>query len=103
MFFHKGFDISPEAAYKRLMQEEIYLLDVRNIEEYQDGHIPQAHLLPLPELAARMQSVPRDVPVFIYCRSGQRAGTAKRKLQSAGYQNVYNIGGVMQWPYPLEK
>lgn len=103
MLFHKGFDITPEAAQNRMMQETVYLLDVRNLEEYQEGHLPHAHLIPLPELSSRLQEIPKDQPIFIYCRSGQRAGNAKKVLQYAGYQDVYNIGGVIQWSYPIEK
>lgn len=102
VFFHKSFDVTPQKAQLMMKQEDIYLLDVRTLEEYQEGHIPHAHLISLSELPNKMQIIPKNLTIFVYCRSGQRANKAKKLLLNAGYQNVYNIGGVMKWPYPLE-
>lgn len=102
MFFHKRFDLTPEEAKQRLLQEDVYLLDVRSIEEYQEGHIPHAHLIPLPELAKRLVELPKNQSIFVYCRSGQRANQAKKLLCSSGFTSVYNIGGVVQWKDPLQ-
>lgn len=104
MFFHrKRFDMTPEEAQKRLQQEDIYLLDVRSKEEYEEGHLPQAHLIPVQTLSMHLEQLPKHQPIFLYCHSGQRANHAKTILQKAGFQEVYNIGGVIQWPYDLIK
>lgn len=100
MFFHH-FDLSAEVANRRMHEEAVFVLDVRNEEEFQEGHIPQAHLIPVQQLEEHLNCLPKDQPIFIYCRSGQRAQAAKKKLLHAGYQDVYNIGGVLQWPYEL--
>lgn len=102
MFFHKQFDMTQEEVMKRMANEEGYLLDVRSVEEYREGHIPQAHLIPLPELSKHVSELPKNQSIMIYCRSGQRANTAKKLLQSSGFTKVYNIGGIVQWKGPIE-
>lgn len=103
MFFHKRFDLTSEEAYERLQKEDIYLLDVRSKEEYEEGHIPHAHLIPVTLLSSQLPPIAKQQPIFVYCRSGQRANNAKRILQDAGYEAVFNIGGVISWPYELTK
>jgi adenylyltransferase/sulfurtransferase len=77
-----------------------FLLDVREPWEWSIGNLEAlgARLIPLSDLAHRLQEVPRDRPVVIYCRSGQRSETAARQLMEAGYPAVYNLrGGVLAW------
>ena len=46
--------------------------------------------------------LPKDKKLYVYCRSGQRSTTAKRKLLEMGFEEVYNVGGIISWPYEVE-
>lgn len=99
-------DISPSEAKSRLdIENEIVLLDVRTLEEYNDGHIPDSILIPVDELEDMAEEVlaDRSIPIFVYCRSGRRSVTASEILVNKGYKNVYNLGGIIDWPYEVEK
>ena len=78
------------------MKKNAVLLDVRTLEEYQEGYLEGAILLPLAELESKVSvKIPvADTPIYIYCRSGRRAGTAVEKLTSLGYTELYNLGGL---------
>jgi len=80
-------------------KEDLLVLDVRTPEEYvQDGHVPGSVLIPLPELAVRMNEVPKDKPVACFCRSGNRSQVACDMLRQQGYTNVTNVlGGIGAW------
>ena len=74
------------------------ILDVRTQEEYGEGHIPGALLLPLYELAERMGEVPQDRPVYVICYSGERSLQAVKFLMSQGYSQVFHVSqGMEQW------
>ena len=103
MFFKPHFDLDTKQVIADLETKDIYVLDVRTRQEYQEGHIKNAHLIPVDELENRLHELPSERPIYIYCRSGQRANTAKRKLIEKGFREVYNFGGVVQWPYELVK
>lgn len=70
-----------------------YVIDVRQPEEYTEGHIPGAVNIPLRELAANVESIPTDTPVFVYCKSGYRAGLAISALRMMGYDNAQSFSG----------
>lgn len=94
--------ISPSDAKKRLDTEKgIILLDVRTKEEYIEKHIPKSILIPLNTLASEAsRKLPqKNAEIFVYCRSGNRSKTAVRILLKQGYTNVYNLGGIVRWPY----
>jgi len=77
-----------------------FLLDVREPWEWSIGNLEAlgARLIPLHDLPRRLREIPRDRPVVVYCRSGQRSETAARKLLEDGYTEVYNLsGGVLAW------
>lgn len=76
-----------------LVEKGAYILDVRERAEYERGHIEGAHLIPLSELRERIDEIPKDEPVYIHCRSGQRSYNAVLALQNLGYTNVFNITG----------
>ncbi len=98
--------ITPEEAMQRLdSDEEIVLLDVRTPEEYAEGHIPESHLIPLQTLEkeAPLQLADKDVPIFVYCRSGNRSLEAAKILVELGYTQVYDLGGIIDWPYDVVK
>jgi len=78
--------------------DEYTLLDVRQDWEYEEFHIPGAHLIPLTELADRQAEVPRDKPVLVYCASGGRSMAAAALLNGQGYEDIINlVGGAMAW------
>ncbi|ATX82148.1 Rhodanese-related sulfurtransferase [Mariprofundus ferrinatatus] len=73
-------------------------IDVRTPEEYADGHIEGARLIPVQELEVRMNEVPKDKQVYVYCRSGKRSAQAAGILARAGYSNIENVlGGITAW------
>jgi phage shock protein E len=98
-------DITPKDAKKMLdANENVILLDVRTPAEYQEKHIPNSTLLPLSELEDKATSVIEDIDIniVIYCRSGNRSVSASLILVDLGYKNVYNLGGIIDWPYETE-
>lgn len=99
-------NISAEEAKKRLDSENgIILLDVRTKKEYESGHIKNSVLIPVDNLKEDALENLRDkeVPIFVYCRSGNRSVTAANILVNLGYKNVYNLGGINDWPYEVVK
>jgi phage shock protein E len=73
------------------------LVDVRTPQEFNSGHIEGAVNIPLQELSQRASEIPQDEPVVLYCRSGNRSSTAAKMLRNAGYDQVYDLGGVIDW------
>ena len=92
---------------KEMMEnlEEFILLDARTEEEFSEGHIPGAIVIPHDEIFERAEAeIPeKDVPVFVYCRSGNRSKTASKALVDLGYSEVYEFGGIIDWPYEIEQ
>ena len=90
---------------KTMMEDgqEYILLDVRTQEEYDNGHIEGAILIPVDVLQSRAADELPDVNarIIIYCRSGNRSATAARMLADLGYTQVYDMGGIMDWPYAI--
>lgn len=81
------------------------LIDVRTPEEYATGHIADSVNIPLDVLGARMSEIPRNGPVVLYCRSGNRSATAINILDAAGYSDLYDLGGIIDWVtagYPVQ-
>ena len=79
---------------------EFLLLDVRQPEEYADGHIPGATLIPLGELEARQQELERGKKIITYCRSGNRSMAAAIALCGLGFKDVHYLeGGILNWRY----
>ncbi len=93
------------AAFRELQktQPDLILLDVRTPEEYRMGRIPDSKLLPVHELPARQKELPenKDLPIVVYCASGGRSSQAAFFLSRLGYTNVYDMGGIMSWPYEI--
>ncbi|MCT4542123.1 MAG: rhodanese-like domain-containing protein [Vallitalea sp.] len=92
--------ITPEEA-KEMMIEGNIILDVRTQAEYDQGYIEGATLLPLDSiLDDNLESLPdKNQIILVYCRSGNRSATAAKALIDAGYTNVYDFGGIIDWPY----
>ena len=95
--------ITPRQLNDRLQQgEKLHLLDVRTPAEHSEIHVPGVSLMPLGELdAARLASVNgfvKDQPLYIFCRSGNRAKQAAEKLEKSGYQQCHVVeGGTTAW------
>lgn len=86
-------------------QETEIVLDVREQEEYDSGHIPGAILLPVGtiEEESAAEVIPaKDTTVLVYCRSGNRSKTASAALAELGYTAVYEFGGIQDWDYEIE-
>ena len=104
---------TPVIEYKKITAEEaksridsnnkVVILDVRTEEEYTAGHIPNAVLIPNESIANRMPDLlpELDAEILIYCRSGNRSAQAAKKLIAIGYTNVYDFGGIIDWPYEI--
>ena len=85
--------------------EGALLIDVREIEEYQAGHIPGSLNMPLGlvTMMAADYAQDKNTPLFVYCRSGARSGKAEEALKEAGYANVTNIGGITEYRGEIER
>jgi rhodanese-related sulfurtransferase len=80
--------------------DELFILDVRNPDEFVDGHISGAYLIPVNEIEARKGELPKNKSrsILVYCRSGGRSATASNTLDSLGYTQVNNMdGGFIAW------
>lgn len=78
---------------RSLVESGAYIVDVRDADEFAAGHLVGAHNIPLPQLRQRMGEIPRDIPVYLHCRSSQRSYYAYRTLVGSGFGNVVNISG----------
>ena len=98
-------NITAEEAKQIMDSEERYIiLDVRTQEEYDQGHIPNAILIPDTEIKNKAEKVmmDKDQLILVYCRSGRRSKLAAEILAELGYTNVKEFGGIIDWPYEVE-
>lgn len=98
--------ITQEKAKIMMDTQEVIVLDVREQEEFDAGHIPDAVLLPLGTISEdTAAAVIPDLnsAVLVYCRSGNRSKTASNALAALGYTNIYEFGGINTWPYEVKK
>ena len=98
-------NITAEEAKKIMDSEEGYIiLDVRTQEEYDQGHIPGAMLIPNTEIETKAEEVlmDKDQLLLVYCRSGRRSKLASEILVELGYTNIKEFGGIIDWPYEIE-
>ena len=90
-----------------IMQENTnyIILDARTIEEYNEGHIPNAICIPNETIdeTVTKQLPNKDQLILIYCRSGNRSKQAALKLQQLGYTNLVEFGGIIDWEGPIEQ
>jgi phage shock protein E len=94
--------ITPKRAKQMLENDPtVVLIDVRTYEEFLEKRIPGAKLLPLAEINERhLEMMPdKDATYIIYCRSGNRSVEAILLLKELGYKNLYDLGGIIDWPY----
>ena len=98
-------NITAEEAKQIMDSEEGYIiLDVRTPEEYDQGHIPGAIVIPHEEIAEKAEEVltNKDQLILVYCRSGRRSKIAAEALVELGYTNIKEFGGIIDWPYETE-
>jgi rhodanese-related sulfurtransferase len=103
------------ATYKTVSVQDLHaasepnriVLDVREPYEYAAGHVAGAKLLPLSQLQSRLDEVPADRPVYVYCHSGNRSKQASEILAKAGKKDIRDVrGGILAWEaagYPITK
>ena len=102
-------EVKPTEALQLINHKNAFVLDVREVSEYNGGHVLNSVLIPLGTLKARLDELEkyRDRPMVVVCRSGSRSGTACAILAKHGYAQAYNLaGGVLAWQrnnLPLEK
>ena len=103
---HKYEMITPAEA-KDIMdkQADYIILDVRTEEEFAEGHIAGAILIPDYEIEKKAETVltDKDQQILVYCRSGRRSKNAASQLAKLGYTNVKDFGGIIDWPYETTK
>lgn len=92
-------EITPEDLHRKLEgKEALFLLDVRNPEEYDLCHLEGSTLIPLRELAARLRDLDPARETVVYCKSGRRSQRAAELLSARGFMNVRNLtGGILAW------
>ena len=83
--------------------ESFILLDVRNQDEFDEGHIEGALLIPVNQIAELAQELlpDKDIIILVYCRSGRRSVDASQQLVELGYTRVVEFGGIIDWPYDI--
>jgi rhodanese-related sulfurtransferase len=99
------------AVYQKITAEEAktmmddgdpyILLDVRTEEEFAEQRIDGAILIPDYEIASRVEEelTDKDARILVYCRSGRRSTLAANEMIALGYTNIYDFGGIIDWPY----
>ena len=98
--------IDQEIAKKMMAEDDGHVIvDVRRQDEYDEGHIPGAILIPNESIGTKQ---PEELPdldqiILIYCRSGNRSKQASEKLAAIGYTNIYEFGGINTWDVEIEK
>lgn len=93
--------ITAEEAKEIIDTQEVIILDVRTKEEFKEKHIEGALLIPDYELEklAKSKLPDKNKKILVYCRSGNRSKSAARLLIDMGYTDVYDFGGIINWPY----
>ena len=98
--------ITPQEA-KKIMDsgEERIILDVREQDEFDEGHIKGAILIPYTEIENKAEDMlpDKDAQILVYCRSVRRSKIASETLSKLGYTNIKEFGGIIDWKYEVEK
>jgi len=88
--------ITPEEAAQRI-EAGGFLLDVREDDEWEAGHAPEAHHLPLGRVQAEHGTLPKDADIVVICRAGSRSEQAAVALRAAGHEASNIAGGMRAW------
>lgn len=99
--YHK---ITAEEAKEMMDSGDVTVVDVRRAEEYEQAHIPGAVLVPNESIGEEQpEALPdKDAVILVHCRTGVRSKQASDKLVKMGYTNIYDFGGIVDWPYETE-
>lgn len=96
--------ISPVEA-KKIMDTDnkIIIVDVRTIEEFEDGHIFNSICIPLDEIDKKAEGIltNKNQKILVYCRSGKRSLEACHKLLNLGYEDILDFGGIIDWNFEV--
>ena len=100
--YHK---ITAQDAKNRIDEGGVTVVDVRTLDEYEEGHIAGAVVVPVESIG---EELPKELPdldavLLVHCRSGVRSKAASEKLIDLGYKNVYDFGGIKDWTYETVK
>lgn len=101
-------NISPGQAREIIEKaKDVFILDVRTQEEYNEFHLKGANLIPIQELEQNIHKIPKDKIVIVHCAKGKRSAKACEILKDKGLKELYNVeGGINQWKaegFPVEK
>lgn len=93
--------IEAQEAKKMIDAGDVIIVDVRTDAEYAEKHIPDAINIPVESITAEKpdQLPDLDQTILVYCRTGIRAAAASKKLAEIGYTKIYDMGGIVDWPY----
>jgi len=100
-----GASVSVDEAYQMYQRDDVFVIDVRTQEEWDEYHAPNTTLIPLDELPNRLSEVPADKEILVICRSGNRSQPGRDILLDAGFRAVSMEGGLKAWyakGYPIE-
>ena len=99
-------DISVDDVKKMIDEDkDVFILDVRTEDEYNENHLPGAINIPVNELGERTDEIPSEKPVIVYCLSGGRSRNASEMLIEKGFNDISDMGGISEWinrGYPVE-
>ncbi|MGB8216719.1 MAG: rhodanese-like domain-containing protein [Candidatus Methanoperedens sp.] len=91
-------DVSVQQAKEMIDSGEVFILDVRTQEEFDAGHINNSTLIPVQVLDKRLNELPRDKNILVYCMTGGRSAQASQILVNNGFKEIYNMkGGITDW------
>ncbi|MBS5794070.1 MAG: rhodanese-like domain-containing protein [Clostridiales bacterium] len=99
-----NFKIIKAVEAKKLMDNtNCKVLDVRTEEEFNEGHIDNAISLPLDQINGKVEEVFKDKneTILVYCRSGVRSKQASQIMVQKGYTNIFEFGGIIDWPFEI--
>ena len=91
-------EVDVQTVAEIMDSEDVFVIDVREQWEYDEGHLPGITLIPMNEVTSRLGEIPTDKEVIVTCRSGNRSGQVTDFLREQGYENVHNMeGGILAW------
>lgn len=98
--YHK---INAKQAKDMMDKKKVIVVDVRTAEEYKQGHIKEAINIPNESILSQQpeQLADKNAVLLVYCRTGVRSRDASEKLTGMGYKNVFDFGGIADWPYEV--
>ena len=100
-------NIDIDTVYEIQNDPNVFMLDVREQQEYDEKHIPGINLIPMSTIENRLDEIPTDQTVIVTCRTGNRSNQVTQFLRANGFDNAHNMtGGIVEWEqagYPVER